>query len=364
MNKTLASIACLALASFVVLFSCSDDSGTDPESPAPAPAATVPPDPSIPLSFFFGNLHSHTEYSDGQGTPEQAFDWARDSAGYDFYVVTDHAEMLSASEWDSTGAIADSRNEDGAFVALRGFEWSHPIFGHICVLNTSTYKGAFDMFSPDTFYAWIDSSDGLAQFNHPGREAYVFDTFKYDDDLYDNFFAVETGNNDGEFLPYLNQAIGAGWRVAPTSNQDNHTLSTNSHRTVIIAESLTRAGLLHAIRERRLYSSDDPNMRLSFKSGDYWMGSNIVGSPGRYLFDVSVTDDEPIARIEFLNMAGTVLDTHEPSGSQTSATVTFEASVSSDQCFYVMVYENDSNNDDPAYAEQIAVSAPIWVFPR
>jgi hypothetical protein len=28
---------------------------------------------------FFGNIHAHTSYSDGQGTPEEAFEHARNS---------------------------------------------------------------------------------------------------------------------------------------------------------------------------------------------------------------------------------------------------------------------------------------------
>ena len=28
------------------------------------------------MDFFFGNLHSQTGYSDGEGTPEEAFRWA------------------------------------------------------------------------------------------------------------------------------------------------------------------------------------------------------------------------------------------------------------------------------------------------
>src|SRR5690349_2255667 len=33
---------------------------------------------------FFGNLHSHTSYSDGSGTPDQAYKYARDTAKVDF----------------------------------------------------------------------------------------------------------------------------------------------------------------------------------------------------------------------------------------------------------------------------------------
>ena len=39
---------------------------------------------------FFGNLHSHTSYSDGSGTPEEAYAHARDVAHLDFLAITEH----------------------------------------------------------------------------------------------------------------------------------------------------------------------------------------------------------------------------------------------------------------------------------
>ena len=37
---------------------------------------------------FFGNLHSHTSFSDGSGSPEDAFKHARDTAEVDFLAIT------------------------------------------------------------------------------------------------------------------------------------------------------------------------------------------------------------------------------------------------------------------------------------
>ena len=92
-------------------------------------------------AFYFGNLHSHTAYSDGEGTPDEAFLWARDIAQYDFYAITDHAELLSAAEWDDISIQADYYTLDGTFLAIRGFEWTH-LNGHICVYNTDSYTSA------------------------------------------------------------------------------------------------------------------------------------------------------------------------------------------------------------------------------
>lgn len=341
--------------------------GESVESTRFIPEPTTPPDSSVKLGFYFGNIHSHTAFSDGSGTPDQAFQWARDSAGYDFYAITDHAELLTLDEWDLTGISADAHNADGQFVTLRGFEWSHNLFGHIDIFETTSYVSAYDVDHLDDLYVWIKENDALAQFNHPGREPLVFNNLTLDLDVFNNFFAIETGNknagnNSGFYLPYYYQALINGWRVAPTNNQDNHVLSTNSHRTVIIAPALTREDILDALRQRRFYSSDDPDLKLTFRYGNYHMGSTIVRTPGVFRFDVTVADNEPVEKIEFLNAEGTVLKTFVTPEQTGNVSTSFYVQVDAYGCFFVKVYENDINGDCPANTKQIAVSAPIWVY--
>lgn len=39
---------------------------------------------------YFGILHSHTSYSDGSGTPSDAFNYARNTGKLDFMAITEH----------------------------------------------------------------------------------------------------------------------------------------------------------------------------------------------------------------------------------------------------------------------------------
>jgi len=55
------------------------------------------------LQVFFGNLHSHTSYSDGTGTPEEAYRHARDVARLDFLAITEHNH-------DQAGRIANDHS--------------------------------------------------------------------------------------------------------------------------------------------------------------------------------------------------------------------------------------------------------------
>jgi hypothetical protein len=326
----------------------------------------VAPEASGPtMNFYFGNFHAHTSFSEGVGPPTENLLWARDVAGFDFFAITDHAEQLNASEWNDTATQADAVTEDGVFVALRGFEWSNPLIGHSVVLDTTDRTSTITSPILSMFYDWVDSAQGLAQFNHPGREADVFGNLAFDAKLSDNFFAIEVGNKDdgitqGEYLPYYAKALDLGWRLAPTANQDCHTQQANSHRSVFVGLALTRAALLEAMKERRIYASEDPNMKVTFKLGDAWMGTRVSGAPPAS-FTIRVSDDEPIVSLDLVSNGGTVVNTLTPPAG--SMDVVWEPAVPSGtgKWYYLLVTATDVNDGEPPV--QKAVTAPIWIDP-
>src|SRR5262245_14254422 len=67
-------------------------------------------DPPVEVNVYFGNLHSHTSYSDGSGTPEDAYRHARFEAHLDFLAITEHNHDKAEQ-----GAAADRR--DGILIA-------------------------------------------------------------------------------------------------------------------------------------------------------------------------------------------------------------------------------------------------------
>ncbi len=313
------------------------------------------------MNLYRGNLHSHTVYSigEGEGTPAEAFTWARDTIGLDFYAITDHAEFLNPLTWWATGVQANRFNNDGGFVAMRGFEWSNPYFGHSVVLGTSSYTNAILNPTFDLFALWVDANNAMAQFNHPGREAGAFDSFAYDSAIVDNFYGLETGNkevgaNDGEYYSWYVKALDAGWKVAPVENQDNHAPALNStHRTVIVSPTLTRASLMDALKARRVYGSDDPSMDISFRCNNQWLGSEVK-------------DDESIAKLELIGNGGKVLASKDCAPDQLTVnwTPAFQVgdTAAGTNYFFLRVTERDTNGeDDLGLGYQVAVTAPVWV---
>ena len=182
--------------------------------------------------LYFGQLHSHTTYSDGSGSLESALDYIAslpDSANVDFVAFTDHSnyfdttssanpegalyDMSLASEssrnlWNEyKGTIADFNASQADVIALGGFEmtWSGGP-GHINTFNTpgivsrnnSTLNNKTADAGMKAYYSLISQAEGaesLNQFNHPGSTFGTFTDFAYWDAVVDTRIQmVEVGN--------------------------------------------------------------------------------------------------------------------------------------------------------------------------
>ena len=99
-------------------------------------------------NVYYGQLHSHTKISDGTGTPEEAYGYARDVAGLDFFSIADHdywPNDMTDRDWATIKGAANSFNEDGVYTTFWGFEWTSeegspksglPEYGHMAILNS------------------------------------------------------------------------------------------------------------------------------------------------------------------------------------------------------------------------------------
>jgi histidinol phosphatase-like PHP family hydrolase len=314
------------------------------------------------MHFYEGHLHNHTAYSDGVGTPAQLLFWAKYLIGYDFYAITDHAKYLSVPEWEDTETQVNRFTEEGKFLALRGFEGE---IGdtHINVYNTVNFLKPVANWHD--FDQWLVANHGLAQLNHPTAQS--LDLFTEVTHVNEHFAMIETGNKrrgniSNKYLPVYQKALDQGWMVGPTTNHDTHLPFrelVNSHRTVVIARSLTKNDILEAIKARRFYSSDDPNMKVIFKLEDHWMGSVVTMSGQAVPFTIYIEDDEPITTVEIVSKYGNVVLRKACHTSQ----VVWEPilPVTEDTFFYVKITEQDRLYDELSSQAQVTVTAPIWI---
>ena len=354
---------------------------------------------------YFGQLHSHTQYSDGSGTLDSALSYIRslpDSANVQFVAFTDHSNYFDSKNAPNveaalynTSLVKDSDashswktykdtiaqfNEDNAgdMVAIGGFEmtWSGGP-GHINTFNTpgivsrnnSTLNNKTDDAGMKAYYALLRQEEGknsISQFNHPGTTFGNFKDFNYWDPVIDSrMYMVEVGNGEGQigaggYYPSYEQyimALDKGWHLAPTNNQDNHQGkwgNANDARDVILTDNFTEEGIYDAIRALRMYATEDKNLELGYTVNGLMMGSSIETVPGKLDIEVSVYDPDrtdSIAKVEVVVNSGKVAhvwdDAAQLKSGKLSVTLAPEYSY-----YFIRVTQKDGD---------LAVTSPVWV---
>ena len=355
--------------------------------------------------LYFGQLHSHTQYSDGSGTLDSALSYIRSlpaSANVQFVAFTDHsnyfdsknAPNVEAALYDTT-LVKDSdashswktykdtiaqfnKDNAGDMVAIGGFEmtWSGGP-GHINTFNTpgivsrnnSTLNNKTDDAGMKAYYALLRQEEGknsISQFNHPGTTFGNFKDFNYWDPVIDSrMYMVEVGNGEGQigaggYYPSYEQyimALDKGWHLAPTNNQDNHKGkwgNANDARDVILTDSFTEEGIYAAIRALRMYATEDKNLELTYTVNGLMMGSRITEVPDKLNIEVTVNDpdaSDSIAKVEVVANSGKVAYTWDNAAQLSSGklSVTLDPSYS---YYFIRVTQKDGD---------LAVTSPVWV---
>jgi hypothetical protein len=168
-----------------------------------------------------------------------------------------------------------------------------------------------------------------------------------------DYDAYSVGYASGDGLGYLDEANDRGWRVASVSAQDNHSGewgTLDDYRTGVLAESLTRRDVLEALRDRRFFSTQDRNLRMSFRSQGHEMGAVLKPGPKSFHVTLGDGDGEGFDRID-LYRRGALLESRDVAG---SGPWVFEVPASSERSWYHVIVTQDDGDR--------AMSAPIWVL--
>lgn len=354
---------------------------------------------------YFGQLHSHTQYSDGAGPLTDALRYVENlpaSANVQFVAFTDHSNYFDSSSSPNveaalydTSLVKDSDanhswktykdtiakfNEDnaGSMVAIGGFEmtWSGGP-GHINTFNTpgivsrnnKTLNNKTDDAGMKAYYALLSQAEGassISQFNHPGTTFGNFKDFNYWDPVIDSrMYMVEVGNGEGAigaggYYPSYEQyimALDKGWHLAPTNNQDNHKGkwgNANDARDVILTDDFSEQGIYEAIRALRMYATEDKNLELTYTVNGLMMGSSITEIPDKLNVEVTVNDpdaSDSIAKVEVVANSGKVAYTWDNAAQLRSGklSATLDPSYS---YYFIRVTQKDGD---------LAVTSPVWV---
>ena len=418
-----------------------------PATPAPAPVAKVCESYAGPelstLKAYEGLMHEHSSYSDGdpQSIPADYFRIA-DTASYSFVGSSEHSDTLDAGnflalhasctpgddafdpesveycflnptadnlvKWASTATQASNASNDH-FLAIRGFEWTSDIFGHINVYFSTNFTNAKTdggyALTMDTFWDWFTrdpatpgaggsatstvinggagvpfggGGDGLAHFNHPhdkcqtkndpsGATAGLCDwnDYEYIPAAAERMFGMELyndGNRDDRYESYYARALDKGWHLAPIGSEDEHFARyavDTSPKTVTLAQGVTEADFKAAWLARRTYALSPPGQHLrATLTADqtHPMGSTLTCAASKSVpLDVALTqkDGSPFeGEYRLFTNGGEQLATVK--GSKAHFELPVPAAGAPERWYYVRVHGGPEN-------KSLAYLAPVWI---
>ena len=329
-------------------------------------------------NLYFGQLHAHTDISNGAGSVEEAFQYASQVDGLDFFAVTDHSDSFDnadmgaidadgadiSADW-AAGKQAAASVTNGDFVGLFGFEMTWPEdkqLGHISTFNTPGWqtRDQADFENVPTalenYYKALTSVPGsVSQFNHPDTVHGDFERFDHYSPQYDAVVSLlEVAGEDGVVdCEYYDLALDKGWHVAPTNNQNNHKGQwgdASEARTVVLAKSLTEEALYAAMKDRRVYATQDSDLAIYYELNGTVMGSILPKSEeAEITVFLSDPTDEAIGNVEVVTDGGAVLVSEYV---ETPSQV-LELSVSGGHSYYYLRITQPDGD--------VAVTAPVWM---
>lgn len=329
-------------------------------------------------NLYFGQLHAHTDISNGAGSVEEAFQYASQVDGLDFFAVTDHSDSFDNADMGAIDADGADISADWAagkqaaasvtgedFVGLFGFEMTWPEdkqLGHISTFNTPGWqtRDQADFENVPTalenYYKALTAVPGsVSQFNHPDTVHGDFERFDHYSPQYDAVVSLlEVAGEDGVVdCGYYDLALDEGWHVAPTNNQNNHKGQwgdASEARTVVLAKSLTEEALYAAMKDRRVYATQDSDLAIYYELNGTVMGSIIPKSKSAAV-TVFLSDptDEAIGSVEVVADGGEAIVRQWVE----TPTKMLELSVPGG-CSYYYLRVTQPDGD-------VAVTAPVWM---
>ncbi len=332
--------------------------------------------------LYWGDLHGHSQLSDGTGTADDYYRYARCSAGLDVAALTDHDawgfDMLDDHPeiWQRIKAAAGRHNAPGSFITFIGYEWTSWKFGHKHVLFLgepaplcSSRKEECD--EPRELWACLSSCRAMtlshhvgggpigADWNHhdPERELLVEVCSIHGNSEYRGCRASIYNPQPGSFVQ---DALSRGFRLGIIASGDTH----NGHPGMgdpaspvgglagIYAEELTREAVWSALKNRRVYGTSGARIIVDFSVNGHMMGSTIPGGPDtERRIAYSVTGSNVLSRIVLVKN-GSDYQTWEPGKKSHSFSFVDRTSDREVDYYYLRVVQADGH---------MAWSSPVWV---
>ena len=278
-------------------------------------------------ALAWGDLHGHSQLSDGTGTPAQYFAYARDVAALDVAALTDHdhwgmkAMDSEPAFWTEVREAVSQYDDPGRFVTLLGYEWTSWLHGHRHVLYFSDRGEIYSSLdpeyeTPDALWNALRGQKAMTFAHHSAGGPISTNWLYAPDPVLEPLTEIVSVHGSSEApdspLPiynpvpgnYVRDALNAGYRLGFLGSGDSHDghpgireAGGSAGLAAIFASELTRESVLEALRARRVYATNGVRIFLWVDLDEIPMGTVIDGVPNPET-DGNAQDPEQRLRIE------------------------------------------------------------------
>lgn len=288
----------------------------------------------------WADLHGHSNLSDGTGTPEAFYDYARRAARLDVAALTDHdhwgVEFLDQHPalWERINTAVRAADEPGTFTALLAYEWTSWLHGHRHVVSfeaadTETADALpllssidEDYDDPDELWAGLRGRDALTFAHHSAGGPVATNWSFPPDPVLEPVTEIASVHGSSEawdspgliYRPlrgnFVRDVLDAGYPLGFIGSGDSHDghpglahlYSPTGGLAAILAEHNERGELLEAMRARRTYATNGPRIVVDAHLAGAPMGSDIDASSldATAALEVTLAGTEPLERLEVI----------------------------------------------------------------
>lgn len=281
--------------------------------------------------IYWGDLHGHSALSDGTGTPEDYFRYARDVAALDVSALTDHDHWgmqplaTHPDVWEGIRAQVRAFQEPGRFVTLLGYEWTNWIHGHRHVLYFGDEGRVYDSVDPafDTpqkLWGALRGQPALTITHHTAGGPIAENWEVAPDPVLEPVTEVASvhGSSEAPDSPrviydavagnFARDALDRGYRLGIIGSGDSHDghpglahlASHTGGLVALFADELTQNGVLEALRARSVYATNGPRIVLHVTLDGQPMGAVVAGAGSACVLEVLVVGTAPLERVDLV----------------------------------------------------------------
>lgn len=352
--------------------------------------------PTVPATrIYWGDLHTHTKYSDGRGTPREMYEFGRKYSAIDFCAVSDHAFVTTDWMWDEIQQVSNEMNQPGRYVTFLGYEWSGP----------SDVGGDHNVYTVGDHMPLIRSYNGynyrnLRMYHGPNKQAghvedlfrMLGESFRDENLLVIPHFGGRRGNPEWH-NPELQRGIEIfsdhrrsedwaatflekGYRIGIVASTDNHSgnagygarrierevgeegplysrFSPEERGTslmAVYADELDREGVFQGIYHRRTYATTGERIVLGFWVNNEPMGG-VIQAGADPTIRISAIGTAPLQAVRIVKN-GKILHTVAPGGDAAELEFIDRTGAAPGDYYYLDLVQTDGEK---------AIASPIWV---